>query len=123
MKIIFIRMGEFLKNIQWKQVIAAGFVSMLLLATSANLHIADASLDSDTRSQLNELENKGKVGRPRTTGQWQGEKESLEGRPGKVLERMGKEATDAAGNLADTYGQTIKDVTPGLESETLPKDE
>lgn len=123
MRTIFIRMSEFLKPIRWQQVIAASFVGVLLLTTSANLYLADASMDSNTQNRLNKVENQGKTGRPRTTGQWQAEKESLEGQPGKVVERMGKEAADAAGNLADTYGQTVKDVTPGLESQELPKDE
>lgn len=123
MKTIFVRMGEILKSIQWQQVIAASFVGILLLTMQFPTQIADANLDSSTQNRLEEVRTKGEQGRPRTTGQWQSEKESLSGQPGKVVERMGKEAGDAVGNVADTYGQTIKDVTPGLESNELPKDE
>lgn len=118
MKTIFDRMGDFLKSIRWQQVVATCFVGLLLL----NIQIADANIDSSTQNRLDRVEQKGKTDRPRTTGQWQREKESLEGQPGKVVERMGKEAADAAGNVVDTYGQTLKDLTPGLESKELPKD-
>ena len=121
MKTIFVRMGEILKNIQWKQIIAACFVGMLLFSMPTT-QLADAQIDASTQNRLDEVREKGEQGRPRTTGQWQSEKESLSGQPGQVIERMGKEAADAAGNVADTYGQTIKDVTPGLESNQLPKD-
>ena len=121
MKTIFVRMGEILKNIQWKQIITACFAGMLLLSMPTT-QLADAQIDASTQNRLDEVREKGKQGRPRTTGQWQSEKESLSGQPGQVIERMGKEAADAAGNVADTYGQTIKDVTPGLESNQLPKD-
>jgi hypothetical protein len=122
MKTILVRMGEALSSIQWKQLIAASFVGILLLTTQIPTQIADANLDSSTQNRLEEVRAKGEQGRPRTTGQWQSEKESLSGQPGKVIERMGKEASDAVGNVADTYGQTLKDVTPGLESNELPKD-
>jgi len=123
MRTIFVRsMGEILKSIQWKKVITACFVGLLLLTTQIPTQVADANIDSSTQKRLDEVRAKGEEGRPRTTGQWQSEKESLSGQPGKVVERMGKEAVDAAGNVANTYGQTIKDVTPGLESNELPKD-
>jgi len=121
MKTIFVRVGEILKNIQWKQIITACFAGMLLLSMPTT-QLADAQIDASTQNRLDEVREKGKQGRPRTTGQWQSEKESLSGQPGKVVERMGKEAADAAGNVAETYGQTIKDTTPGLESNELPKD-
>lgn len=122
MKTIFVRVSEILKSIQWQQMIAVCVVGMMLLSMPTT-QLADAQLDSSTQNRLDEVRAKGAEGRPRTTGQWQSEKESLSGQPGEVIERMGKEAADAAGNVAETYGQTIKDVTPGLESNRLPKDD
>lgn len=122
MQTIFFHVREFLKNIQLKQLIAVCFVSIMLLSMPTT-QLADAKVDSRAYNTLDEVQSRGEEGRPRTTGQWQSEKESLSGQPGKVVERMGKEAADAAGSLADTYGQTVKDVTPGLESKKLPSDQ
>jgi len=121
MKAIFVRVSEILKNIPWQRAIAVCFVGLMVLSMPT-IQLADARVDSSTQNRLDKVRDKGEQGRPRTTGQWQSEKESLSGQPGKVIERMGKEAADAAGNAADTYGQTIKDLTPGLESNELPKD-
>jgi hypothetical protein len=118
MKTIFVRIREMLSRTQWQRAIAACCVGILLLTTQ----IVDASLKS-SQNQLDRVTAQGESGRPRTTGQWQAEKESLEGKPVKVLERMGKEATDAAGDLAETYSQTVKDLVPGVETNGLPQDD
>jgi len=121
MKTMIVRVSEILKSIPWQRAIAICFVGLMVLSMPT-MQLADARIDNSTQNRLEEVREKGEQGRPRTTGQWQSEKESLSGQPGKVIERMGKEAADAAGNVAETYGQTIKDVTPGLESNELPKD-
>ena len=121
MKTLLARLGEILKTIQLQRAIVAGFVAILLFTTQMPNQIA-RTVDPGTQNQINRLESQSTNGRPRTTGQFQAEKESLEGRPGEVVKRMGSEFSDAADEAAETVGQTVKDLVPGLESKGLTKD-
>ncbi|MGF1457534.1 MAG: hypothetical protein ACFBSG_00755 [Leptolyngbyaceae cyanobacterium] len=119
MQTIFTRLGKFLRSTQLRRAIAAGFVAVLLLT----VQIADANVDASTQNRLDQLEDLGENGRPRTTGQFREDKEALKGQPGKVIKQMGRNTADAFGKANEMVEQTIKDVTPGLDYDgDLPQD-
>jgi hypothetical protein len=119
MKTIFSRIAAAFGLFQVKQIISVVLVGMVLLTTSVD----EANLSSGVKAKLDELTTQGETGRPRTTRQWQNENEALQGEPGKQLERIAKESTDAIGEMAEIYPQNAKTVTPGLNGGALPEDD
>jgi len=123
MKTFFTRLGSVLKGFQLRQLFAALMVGLVLIMASANKATPVlTSLAPDVKADLAKVTEQGETERPRTTGQWQAEKESLEGKPLQAAQRMAKEAADAAGDMADIYVQNAKTLTPGVDDGKLPED-
>lgn len=116
---IFARIGAVLRALRIRQLLAALLVGAILLTTN----IADASLSSETQANLDRVTEQGETGRPRTTGQWEAERDSLQGKPIKRLERITEETADAVGEMAEIYPQNAKTLTPGVGNGELPEDD
>lgn len=122
MRTLFAHIRQALMGSQFQKAIAAGMTAVLLLMTPINLPLMGATVDAGVQSRLDDLESKGESGRPRTTGQFREDKAALEGKPGKVIQRMGSDAASAFEDANETVGQTIKDLTTGADTQ-LPKDD
>lgn len=121
MKTLFAHVETIFEKFQIKRLIAALIVGWALIVASANGALA-ADLPANVKADLERVTEQGETGRPRTTGQWQEEKEALEGKPLQAAQRMAKEAADAAGELAELYPQNAKTLTPGVDNGQLPQD-
>ena len=108
-----------LSALQLQRFVAAGFVGLLLLTTSVDT----ADLPASTKTMLDDMIARGVEGRPVTTAQWQAENEKLQGDPAKQAERIAKESADAVGEMAEIYPGNAKSVLPGMENETLERDD
>lgn len=123
MKTLFTRIKVILKGFQIRQLLAALLVGLILITVSATeATAAPANLKPGVKADLERVTDQGETGRPRTTGQWQSEKESLEGKPLQAAQRMAKEAADAVGEMAEIYPQNVKTLTPGVDNGKLPQD-
>ena len=115
----FSQISKLWTRLQPQRWVSIAFVGLLLLTTSVD----SADLNQSTKDALNNLIAKGENGRPVTTRQWQAENEALQGQPGKQAERIGKEAADAVDEMGEIYPGNVKTLTPGLENESLEKDD
>ena len=99
--------------------VAFAFVGFFLLTTSVD----SANLPNSTKTMLNDLISRGEEGRPVTTGQWQAENQQLQGQPAKQVKRIGKESADAVEEMGEMYVNTAKNDLPGLEADSLARDD
>lgn len=113
------RFFQALSTLQLQRFVAAGFVGLLLLTTSVDT----ADLPASTKTMLNDMIARGETGRPVTTAQWQAENEKLQGDPVEQVERIAKESADAVGEMAEIYPGNAKSVLPGMENESLERDD
>lgn len=113
------RLFQSLRTLQLQRFIAASFVGLFLLTTSVDT----ADLPASTKTMLNDMIARGETGRPVTTAQWQAENEKLQGDPAKQAERIAKESADAVGEMAEIYPGNAKSVVPGMENESLERDD
>ncbi|MEM1309309.1 MAG: hypothetical protein AAGF98_07390, partial [Cyanobacteria bacterium P01_H01_bin.153] len=88
--------------------------AMMLLVTPMTVPLVNASVSVDLQSRLDELKAKGREGRPRTTGQFNAEKEALEGQFGEVMKRMRQETAEAAEEAIAAVRQNLKDLRQDL---------
>ncbi len=107
------------KRFQPQRWVPIAFVGLFLLTTSVD----SSSLNQSTKDALNDLISRGDNGRPVTTGQWQSENETLQGKPGKQAKRIAKETGDAVGEMGEIYPGNAKTLTPGLENRSLESDD
>lgn len=114
-----IRLQSKLQLLKLQRFAAIAFVGLLLLTTSVD----SADLQPSTKAMLNDMIARGADGRPVTTGQWQSENESLQGKPGKQAKRIVKESADAIDEMGDIYPDNAKTVLPGMKNDSLAKDE
>ncbi len=114
-----IRLQSKLQLLELQRFVAIAFVGLFLLTTSVD----SADLKPSTKAMLNDMIARGADGRPVTTGQWQSENESLQGKPAKQAKRIVKESADAIDEMGDIYPENAKTVLPGMTSDSLPKDE
>ena len=115
----FKRLSGTFSGLKLQSVISIAFVGFFLLTTS----IDSANLPSSTKTMLNDMIVRGTEGRPVTTGQWQAENERLQGQPAKQAKRIAKESADAVGEMAEIYPDTAESTLPGLENESLERDD
>lgn len=108
-----------ISTLKLQRFVAAGFVGLFLLTTSVDT----ADIPASTKSMLNDMIARGETGRPVTTAQWQAENEKLQGDPAKQAERIAKESADAVGEMAEIYPGNAKSVLPGMENESLERDD
>lgn len=109
------------RNVPLQSMITAGMAAIILFVMPmmpSTTHLVGVTVDADVLNRLDELEAKGREGRPRTTGQFKAEKKSLEGKPGEVINRMGQEATDAVEKASESTTETLKDLLPGVEADS-----
>lgn len=123
MRTLLVQMSQVLRKLPLQQVFAVSLAAVMLLITPIAMPLASTTVDTGVQSRLSDLEGKGSEGRPRTTGQFREQQENLEGQPGEVLERMGRQAADAFGEANETVGQTMKDLVPGVETDRLSMDD
>ncbi len=114
-----IRLQSKLQLLKLQRFAAIAFVGLFLLTTSVD----SADLQPSTKAMLNDMIARGADGRPVTTGQWQAENESLQGKPGKQAKRIVKESADAIDEMGDIYPDNAKTVLPGMKNDSLAKDE
>ena len=113
------RCSNLFSGLRLQSVISIAFVGFFLLTTSVD----SASLPNSTKTMLNDMIARGAEGRPVTTGQWQAENQKLQGQPAKQAKRIGKESADAVGEMGEMYVNTAKNSLPGLEAESLERDD
>ncbi|WP_141242120.1 hypothetical protein [Leptolyngbya sp. BC1307] len=113
------RLTRLWAGLQLQRFVAIAFVGLFLLTTSVD----NSNLSASTKDMLNDMIARGESGRPVTTGQWQGENEQLQGKPGKQAKRIVKESADAVGEMGEIYPGNAKTVLPGLENRSLESDD
>ncbi|MGD1858367.1 MAG: hypothetical protein ACFB0E_00150 [Leptolyngbyaceae cyanobacterium] len=123
MRALLIRIGNALKKMPLQSMVAAGLAAIILFVMPGALPLVNATVDANLQNRLDELKAKGREGRPRTTGQFNSEKKSLEGKPSEVIERMRQETADAVEEAIEAVRQNLKDLRQDLfpenEAESL----
>ncbi|MBD1875494.1 hypothetical protein H6F75_18600 [Nodosilinea sp. FACHB-131] len=119
MKNIFGALKGMLSRIQWRQFAVACSAIVILMTANG----VKAEQNTGNRAYSNELPPTQEVGRPRTMGQWEAEKDSLEGQPGKRIKRIAEESADAVKDMAGIYPQNARTLTPGVDNGELPNDD
>ncbi|MEM6521705.1 MAG: hypothetical protein AAF722_20515 [Cyanobacteria bacterium P01_C01_bin.70] len=114
MRALLAQIRSALKKMPLQSMIAAGLAAMMLLVTPMTVPLVNASVSVDLQSRLDELKAKGREGRPRTTGQFNAEKEALEGQFGEVMKRMRQETAEAAEEAIAAVRQNLKDLRQDL---------
>ncbi|MEM9769423.1 MAG: hypothetical protein AAF892_16285 [Cyanobacteria bacterium P01_D01_bin.71] len=114
MRALLAQIRSALKKMPLQSMIAAGLAAMMLLVTPMTVPLVNASVSVDLQSRLDELKAKGREGRPRTTGQFNEEKEALEGQFGEVMKRMRQETAEAAEEAIAAVRQNLKDLRQDL---------
>ncbi len=98
---------------------AIACVGLILLTTSVD----NSSLNSSTKTMLNDMIARGENGRPVTSAQWKAENEALEGNPTERIERIAKETGDAVEEMGEIYPGNAKSVIPGMSNDSLERDD
>lgn len=104
---------------QLQSFVAIAFVGLVLLTTSVD----NSSLNSSTKTMLNDMIARGENGRPVTSAQWKAENEALEGQPGERVKRIAKESGDAVEEMGEIYPGNAKSVIPGMSNDSLERDD
>ncbi len=99
--------------------VAVAFVGFFLLTTSVD----KSSLSASTKTMLNDMIAGGETGRPVTSAQWKAQNERLEDQPLERVEAIAKQSADAVGEMGEIYPGNAKSVLPGMENESLERDD
>ena len=99
--------------------VAVVFVGFFLLTTSVD----KSSLSASTKTMLNDMIAGGETGRPVTSAQWKAQNERLEDQPLERVEAIAKQSADAVGEMGEIYPGNVKSVLPGMENESLERDD
>ncbi|MGB3573934.1 MAG: hypothetical protein WA783_19685 [Phormidesmis sp.] len=108
-----------LSSLQLQRFVAVAFVGLFLLTTSVD----SSTLDTSTKSMLNDMISRGENDRPVTSAQWGAENKALKGNPIDRAERIVEETADAVGEMAEIYPDTAESTLPGLTNESLETDD
>jgi hypothetical protein len=85
--------------------IVPGFLmGTLLLATGVDSSASDQSLGKTVDKVIHQDREK----RPKTTGEWNQQSREVQGKPGKLLKRVGEQSAEAVKDFGSVFPDTAK---------------
>jgi hypothetical protein len=79
-------------------------VGVLLLTTSIDRSMSDQKLGKVVDKVIHQDNEK----RPKTTGEWNQQSREVQGKPGKLLKRVGEQSAEAAQDFGSVFPDTAK---------------
>jgi hypothetical protein len=109
-----IKIGEWFKSLQVRQLLSVVAIGLLLL----NTPVAPDRASKATIDKLDRLVHQEDPQRPKTTKEWQQQAQEVKGNPGERIERIGEQSADAVKEFGQMYPDVAKRSANELEKST-----
>jgi hypothetical protein len=87
-----------------EKVLPIFLIGILLITTNVDRSVSDQKLGKAVDKVIHQDNEK----RPKTTGEWNQQSREVEGKPGKLLKRVGEQSAEAIKDFGSVYPDTAK---------------
>jgi hypothetical protein len=119
LNLIFRTMG-YIKSIakqSAKKFLPIFLVGVVLLTTNVDRDMNDQKLGKVVDKAIHQ----DRENRPKTTGEWNQQSREVQGKPGKLLKRVGEQSAEAVKDFGSVFPDTAKRTTAELNDSTAGK--
>jgi hypothetical protein len=95
-----------------KNIVSIFLVGILMMTTNVDSSVSDRKLGKAVDKVIHQDNEK----RPKTTGEWNKQAREVQGKPGKLLKRVGEQSTEAIKDFGSVYPDTAKRSAAELKS-------
>jgi hypothetical protein len=116
LNLIFRTMG-YIKSIakqSTKKFLPIFLIGVVLLTTNVDRGMSDQKLGKVVDKAIHQDREK----RPKTTGEWNQQSREVQGKPGKLLKRVGEQSAEAVKDFGSVFPDTAKRTTTELNDST-----